>query len=269
MMKRLLTGSVAALAAVAAILLLDGTWIFVILLLLFEGSAWELSRIGKRLYPRAPIEVLLLLIPVAAFSWLSPPSYFPALPFAVLAASPLVLAVLLLSRGANPTEALGALGFLSFGLVYLSAPFWSLFELHRASPRLLLLLLITVWGNDAAAFWVGSAVGRRKLAPRLSPNKTYEGSVAGLVAAALLAFAGLTWLGAENRWELWALLVLTSVAAQLGDLIESLLKRAAAIKDSGRILPGHGGLLDRLDAIILAAPVFYGLLGLFSTGVDF
>jgi len=269
MMKRILTGVVAALAAVAVILFLDSIWVFVVLLLLFEAAGWELSRLGKRLYPKAPIEALLLLVPAAALSWLAPQSSFPAIPLAVLAASPLALAALLLIRGGNPREALGALGFLCFGLVYLAVPLWSLFELHRKSPLLLLLLLVTVWGNDSAAFWVGSAVGRRRLAPRLSPNKTYEGSIAGLSAAALVAFVGLYWLGAEERLGLWAFLVLAGIAAQAGDLIESLLKRAAGVKDSGQILPGHGGLLDRLDAIILAGPVFYGLLVLFATDVDF
>jgi phosphatidate cytidylyltransferase len=88
----------------------------------------------------------------------------------------------------------------------------------------------------------------------------------GLIGAALASWAGLVWLGAEARWKILGLLLIAAVAAQLGDLVESMLKRAAEVKDSGALLPGHGGLLDRLDAIILAGPVFYALLE--ATGLE-
>ena len=122
------------------------------------------------------------------------------------------------------------------------------------------MFLVSVWVNDSVAFLVGSRWGRHKLAPRLSPNKTWEGSIGGLLGSALLGWGGFDWLGVEPRWPLLGVLLVSAVAAQLGDLVESMLKRAAEVKDSGRLVPGHGGLLDRLDAIILAGPVFYGLL---------
>jgi phosphatidate cytidylyltransferase len=120
--------------------------------------------------------------------------------------------------------------------------------------------LVSVWANDSIAFLVGSRWGRRKLAPSLSPNKTWEGSVGGLLGSAVVAWGGLVWAGIEPRWPFLGSFLVSGFAAQLGDLVESMLKRAAEVKDSGRIVPGHGGLLDRLDAIILAGPVFYGLL---------
>jgi phosphatidate cytidylyltransferase len=120
--------------------------------------------------------------------------------------------------------------------------------------------MVSVWANDTAAFLVGSAWGRHKLAPKLSPKKSWEGSIGGFAASAAVGWGGLVWLGAEPLLPVLGALLVSSLAAQVGDLVESMLKRAADVKDSGTMVPGHGGLLDRLDAIILAAPVFYGLL---------
>jgi phosphatidate cytidylyltransferase len=140
-------------------------------------------------------------------------------------------------------------------------------------PSLLLFLFLAVWTGDVAALYIGRNFGTRKLAPSLSPNKTWEGtmaSVAGslLVTAALFLLAtrltrrGMDWLsypGSVGRWL--ALSVLVNLAAQLGDLLESAIKRGAKVKDSGTLLPGHGGVLDRVDALLLAAPVlWYALL---------
>ncbi len=140
-------------------------------------------------------------------------------------------------------------------------------------PSLLAFLFLTVWAGDIAALYVGRHFGRKRLAPLLSPNKTWEGAAASLagslvVTAALILLAseldrrGLEWLafpGSAGRWV--ALAVLVNVAAQLGDLLESAIKRGAGVKDSGVLLPGHGGVLDRIDALLLAAPVlWYALL---------
>jgi phosphatidate cytidylyltransferase len=136
-------------------------------------------------------------------------------------------------------------------------------------PSLVIFLLCVVWAGDTAALYVGRAWGRRKLAPTLSPNKTWEGSlgsVAGslLAAGALLGLAALLELWGSARlyypddvWYWQLLAVLVNVAAQLGDLAESALKRSAGVKDSGDLLPGHGGILDRIDALLLAAPVMW------------
>ena len=262
-MKRVVTALTAASLAVAAIVLLESFWVFWIALALAVGCAVEYVALGKRLYtdlPRAPLPIALGAI---ALAWLGPFGAGAwADPWVLLAVGPLAFAVLLLPRGGAPGRAVGALGWLSFGLPYLVLPVWSLYELHRLSPRLLLVLLVAVWGNDSFAFWVGSAWGRRKLAPRLSPKKTWEGAYAGLAGGVILALAGVFWIEGRLRWQLLAALAVAVVAAQIGDLVESMLKRAASVKDSGRLVPGHGGLLDRLDAIILAAPVFYGLFGL-------
>ncbi len=161
-----------------------------------------------------------------------------------------------------------------FALLYTG---WSLTTLPLIAaqgngPSLLLLLFLSVWSGDIAAYYVGRHFGKHRLT-RLSPNKTWEGTAAS-VAGTLLAAGLLLLLAAvlERRGFEWlsypgppartlALSVLLNVAAQLGDLLESALKRGAGVKDSGALLPGHGGILDRIDALLLAAPtLWYALL---------
>ncbi len=161
-----------------------------------------------------------------------------------------------------------------FALLYTG---WSMTTLPLISaqengPSLLVLLFLSVWSGDIAALYIGRNFGRHKLTA-LSPNKTWEGAVASVagtvLAAALLLYAAtelnrrgidrLSYPGPVTRTLL--LSVLLNVAAQLGDLLESALKRSAGVKDSGTLLPGHGGVLDRIDALLLAAPVlWYALL---------
>lgn len=161
----------------------------------------------------------------------------------------------------------------------------------------LLYLFVIVWGGDAFAYWVGKSVGRHKLAPQVSPNKTWEGAIASVVSAAVLgalllhfapqivgwlqrigAIAHLDWPAREQLFHqagappkppdafslplgkalLWSAVI--NVAAQLGDLVESMMKRGAGVKDSGALLPGHGGILDRVDALLFAAPVGFAVI---------
>jgi phosphatidate cytidylyltransferase len=166
------------------------------------------------------------------------------------------------------------------GLTLLSLP--ALRQPPYGSSSVLLFLLFVVWAGDTSAYYVGRAWGRHKLAPKLSPGKSWEGAVASvagsmLIAAALVGLATLQqkpWDSIALSWlervcpaavltypeELWYWLVLAAVvnvAGQVGDLAESALKRSARVKDSGDLLPGHGGVLDRIDALLLAAPVLW------------
>jgi phosphatidate cytidylyltransferase len=157
-------------------------------------------------------------------------------------------------------------GLLYIGLALVTIPLiWA----QEHGPSLLLLLFCVVWAGDTVALYVGRAYGKRKLAPKLSPGKTWEGSIASVGAsllatlllmgvAELMARHSLTGLSYDGSWLHWMLLaVVLNVAAQLGDLVESALKRGAKVKDSGSLLPGHGGVLDRIDALLLAAPVLW------------
>ena len=123
---------------------------------------------------------------------------------------------------------------------------------------IVLLTLFLVWATDIFAYYIGRAIGRRKLAPAISPNKTWEGSIGGVVLAVFVAVGFKLTVLETLDWEhLAALVVIGGVLSQFGDLAESQLKRASGMKDSGGILPGHGGLLDRFDAMLVAAPLIY------------
>jgi len=159
-----------------------------------------------------------------------------------------------------------------FALFYLGLTLIPLPMLREATngPSLLVFLFLTVWAGDTVAMYTGRALGKRKLAPKLSPNKTWEGSIGsvlGSVAVAGILLALSSWLASFNSvklnysdeaWWYWlTLAAVVNVAAQVGDLAESALKRSAGVKDSGTLLPGHGGILDRIDALLLAAPVLW------------
>jgi len=162
-----------------------------------------------------------------------------------------------------------------FGLVYIAYTM-SLLPLiwNRDDGKpLLVFLMVCVWAGDIAALYIGKNFGKHKLAPKLSPGKTWEGSAASLAGSMLVA-AIVFWVGdalsdrgnmllhiQEPLWQLMLLAVIVNAAAQLGDLLESAIKRGADVKDSGTMLPGHGGILDRIDALLLATPVlWYALL---------
>jgi phosphatidate cytidylyltransferase len=157
-------------------------------------------------------------------------------------------------------------GLLYIGLALVTIPLiWA----QEHGPSLLLLLFCVVWSGDTVALYVGRAFGKRKLAPKLSPNKTWEGSLASIGGSLLVTLLliglgewmvrhNLTGLSYDGSWLHWLVLaVVLNIAAQLGDLVESALKRGAKVKDSGSLLPGHGGMLDRIDALLLAAPVLW------------
>jgi phosphatidate cytidylyltransferase len=157
------------------------------------------------------------------------------------------------------------------GLIYIGLPMGMLYLLSTRDngASLLLFLFLVVWSGDIAALYVGRTFGRFKLAPSLSPNKTWEGSVASVVGS-VLATLFVIWLAAflvahgvnelsypGSSWRWIGLAVLLNIGAQVGDLVESAIKRGAGVKDSGHLLPGHGGMLDRIDALLLAAPLLW------------
>jgi phosphatidate cytidylyltransferase len=127
-----------------------------------------------------------------------------------------------------------------------------------AGRMLMLLLFLVIWADDTFAYLVGRAMGRKKLFPSISPKKTLEGSVAGLVGSLLVAWGFGHWFWQTANLETVILLAgLVAFFGQLGDLAESAMKRSANLKDSGSVLPGHGGLLDRLDSLLFGAPVLW------------
>jgi len=164
----------------------------------------------------------------------------------------------------------GAVRRCASGAFVLFIPVWclahtALFLSSREMRIALLFLLVCVWVSDSAAFYAGSVFGRRKLAPAISPNKTVLGSAAGILGAVGAAVV-FRWVSPLD-WSLsFAVLsgFLLSVLGQAGDLAESLVKRDAGVKDSGTIIPGHGGVLDRVDALLFTVPLFFYILSWFQ-----
>ncbi len=128
----------------------------------------------------------------------------------------------------------------------------------------LALAVGVTWATDTAAYFTGMAIGRRKLCPDLSPGKTIEGAVGGMIAAVVFGGLGGVYLAGLSVAGAAAFGLVTGAAAQVGDLAESALKRSCGIKDSGRLLPGHGGVLDRFDSLLFSAPVAYYALNLLA-----
>jgi phosphatidate cytidylyltransferase len=156
-------------------------------------------------------------------------------------------------------ESLPAAGISASGLVLVAFPVTYAVRLHGAGkqgPLLLLFAMVIVWVSDSVAYFVGRAIGKHPLAPKLSPKKTWEGTVAGFLGSLAIALLFERWL-AIPRADLLAMAAVGNIAGQVGDLLESAYKRSAGIKDSGSLLPGHGGVLDRIDALILAIPVVW------------
>ena len=196
----------------------------------------------------------------------------------------LAIPFLFLVRGLNRQDLSSSLpgaAVSSFSLIYIVLPLMALI-LIRGRPfgsLMLLYLFLVIWAGDVCAYYVGSAIGRHKLAPGISPGKSWEGAIASLVAAGILGaliavqarplhqflesihLATPQTLGfslslySPPWWHGLLLAIAINIAAQLGDLVESMLKRGAGIKDSGTLLPGHGGVLDRIDSLLFAAPV--------------
>lgn len=146
-------------------------------------------------------------------------------------------------------------------LLYVVVPLSLAIDLSRAPDPWLLHLLIVVWAGDTAAYFAGRALGRRPLHPTVSPKKTVEGAIGGLIGSIAGSIVGALALGLHLDPLAFGLLGLgAGFVGQVGDLTESLIKRATGFKDSGRILPGHGGMLDRIDGVIFAIPVYYAYL---------
>jgi phosphatidate cytidylyltransferase len=179
------------------------------------------------------------------------------------------------------TKGLASVATSMLGIIYIGGSLSLLITIRwdYAQAVLLVLILFSVWAGDIAAYYIGRSFGRRKLAPTVSPNKSWEGAVASVIASIGVACLVLHYRGNIIDWFsfrglfMWdvggvphrpigllhgvILGVLTNIAAQFGDLFESALKRGAGVKDSGTILPGHGGILDRIDALLFAVPVVW------------
>jgi len=156
-------------------------------------------------------------------------------------------------------ESLPSAGISSSAFLLVAFPLSYAIRLHAlnsSGPRLLLFALVLTWAGDTLAYFVGRAIGKHPLAPHISPKKTWEGTIASMFGSLLVAYAFSYWIRIPLH-HLLLMAAIGNIAGQMGDLLESAYKRSAGVKDSGGLLPGHGGVLDRIDALILCIPVIW------------
>jgi phosphatidate cytidylyltransferase len=168
-------------------------------------------------------------------------------------------ALIVLAMKRPLSESLPAISIGAAGLLFVALPFSYLVRLDEMSQTgraLILFTLVLIWAGDTFAYFAGKAIGKFPMAPALSPKKTWEGAIANLIGSIVVAVGFSYWLQID-LWTLVAIAGAANIAGQIGDLLESAYKRAANVKDSGALLPGHGGMLDRIDSLILASPVVW------------
>ncbi len=262
---RVLTAMVVLALFLAALFLLSEKGWIACCALVLAAAAWEWGGLAVLAMPGrcafAALAVALFLIPAA--TGVPRPLLLPAWAYFAAAAFWIFLAPLWIwlgpRAGSRPLV-------LAAGVAALVPSFAALVDLRAVGPQMLLGVLAAIWISDSAAYLVGRRFGRHKLAPSISPGKSWEGVAAALVAVALYALGWACW-GGPSGMPGWAdgkaagiatmVLVLLglAVAGMIGDLFESLIKRHAGVKDSGTLLPGHGGILDRIDAPAAVLPL--------------
>ena len=292
-LTRVLT-AVVLMPVVIGIVLFTHTWVVAIAVAIITALAlWEFfnlgDAIGHRAYRLWTLFCALVLIAQQSFvtpflasigardveriaSPIIPPFYsvprFSAAlsPVALFFLFVLGLTTLTLFTRRPLVESLPSAGISSSALLLVAFPLSFAVRLHglpTQGRRLLLFALVITWAADTVAYFAGRSLGKHALAPHISPKKTWEGSLAGLAGSFLIGYAFHPWLTIPVP-HLLAMATLGNIAGQMGDLLESACKRSAGVKDSGGLLPGHGGILDRIDALILCIPVIWYYLVLIN-----
>ncbi len=259
-MARVLSGLALAAAAFALVWFLPWNALLVVALGVAALAFVEFARLAEAVGAPLPWLASLVTTLAACIAVTAPWLHLPSL----LALGLVAMAVSLMGSGLHGAPLFHAASAGMLAPVYLGLPLGALVGIHQLSGREgVLAIIATVAASDTFQFYTGRAFGRRPLAPTISPKKTIEGAVGGLVLAplALVAIA-YAWLPRLTPAAAWAAGVGIVIAGITGDLFESSLKRAAGVKDSGTLIPGHGGVLDRIDALLFAAPVFYLVLRL-------
>jgi phosphatidate cytidylyltransferase len=229
-----------------------GTWILgaVVLTLAFI----EYAGLATRLSPGAPIVVsgVATLSVYAAIA-----TDIPLAP--VLVTATIALGLLAVGRGRPDEDVLRAIAVAAFPALYLGLALGLALSVRALwGAGALLLPFLTIVVSDSAQYYGGRLMGRRKLSPTISPKKTVEGAITGVLAAAVATPALAAWMfPGHPLWTCALLGLLLALMGIAGDLFESLLKRSAGVKDSSGLIPGHGGMLDRIDALLFAGPVYY------------
>ncbi|WP_268913169.1 phosphatidate cytidylyltransferase [Lentilactobacillus sp. SPB1-3] len=257
MRQRVIT-AVVALIIFIPILILGGIWTDLAALVLGIIAMSEILVMKKKLLIsfESIISYLGVSVMIIPNAWLSIlPSYIDRMFLFYI----FVLLLLLLTVFSRNKFTFDDVGVLTLGMIYVGLGFHYFTLARDLSLTTVLYALFIVWVTDSGAYLFGRAFGRHKLAPHISPNKTWEGSVLGSLSAVILCTIFLIFYPINSMSIVTIIIVtaLLSVTGQFGDLIESALKRYYDVKDSGKILPGHGGILDRFDSLLLVLPILH------------
>lgn len=270
LLQRVLTATALLPLVVGAVLWLPNTWFGAGVALFAAGGAWEWGRLagwssvrGKQLYTVLTVALAGLLGFGMRIPWLVPAVLVAAAAWWLVA----LAWVVRFQQGEEPRILDGTLVAACVGWLVVLPTWLSLVVVHGSGrgPYLVLLLLVFIWVADTGAYFAGRLLGRHRLASRVSPGKTWEGVGGGMAAVVVAALVAS--LDGRHETHLWlpGLGLLVVAVSVVGDLAESLFKRRAGCKDSGALLPGHGGVLDRIDSLTAAAPMF--ALVLYMAGV--
>jgi phosphatidate cytidylyltransferase len=247
-MKRILTALVLVPFALYAIFWAPH-WVFIAIVALMAVACYhEFAGIAAANGVQGPLWVGLGL----GLAFLAEPGLVRLFP---------IVALTLALRLPDLSKGLGFSAALMLGVIYVFGAWRCAIDLHAVSPYWILYSLAINWAGDIAAFYVGRSIGKHKLSPRVSPGKSWEGAIGSIVGAVALGLFAQRQLSLNvTPLEMAGLSIVCNMAGQVGDLAESALKRGAGVKDSGTLLPGHGGFLDRLDSSLFTMPVVYYFL---------
>ena len=259
-MTRLLSGVAMAASAFALVWFLPWTALLGVTLTLSALGFFEYARLTRGIDAAVPTIPTLTATLAACAAVALPWVHLPSLLGVVMVG----LAVSLMTSGRHGAPLFHGAAAAMLAPVYIGLPLGALVAIHQLAGREgVLTLIATVAASDTFQYYAGRTFGKRPLAPVISPKKTIEGAIGGFVLAPItLVVIAHFWLPRLNPFGVWAAGIGIVIAGIAGDLFESSLKRAAGVKDSGHLIPGHGGVLDRIDALLFCAPLFYLLLTL-------
>lgn len=268
--NRIITALILIPVVIAFIFLVNTTWFSILFAVFVAIGAWEWAGLCKLSETIKIIYSLFVVLILAAIYWFDSVVLYNSL--SLCGALYWLFAVILIvsyqkqhNLLSNSSPLLMIVGLL------LLIPMWSSLTLLKSFPEngasLTMLLMLLIWGADTVAYFAGKKWGKRKLASRVSPGKTWEGTIAGVASSVVIAVAYVivSHKNLDDSLLFIGLSMLTVVGSVFGDLMESLVKREAGQKDSGSILPGHGGVMDRIDSLTMASPIF--VFGLVSLGL--